>query len=748
MNEKADTAVELDCPLKGAYSTIWIVGCCYGLVCIAAGNEVSIWNPSTRKSKRLPYVKMENLYRGMYGFGYDESSDDYKVVGSFNDVGNSGFDAEVKVYSLRTNSWRRIGGFPDRLPLTPHGSGTCVSGALHWFSTGGCRRIIVSLDLVKETYGEVSEPDYRDGISHQHSDTAVDLDYPLEAPHCKVRIYGLCNGLVCIGTERIVFLWNPCTRKSKRLPAVERGARFIMYAFGYVESIDDYMVVGFFCNVGTCGFNVEVMMYTLKTDSWRSIVEFSNCLPPFGSGICVNGVLHWTANGESHKVIVSLDLVKETFGESCSLYSILNEDSDTAVELDCPLKVPHRTVRLVGCCNGLVCIATERGVYIWNLSTRKSKTLPNFGMMYLCISGLGLGYDESIDDYKLVGVFCRGVYDDGYQVAVCTLRTHSWRRIGGFPHRLALGGLVTYFNGALHWTAHRGSNRIIVSLVLTKETYGELDSLVKGPDCGERIVGCCDGLVCIVSKREVRIWNPSTRKAKRFPNVETQNLYVGWYVRYGFGYAESIDDYKVVGFFRDVNSMGIEFEAQVCTLRTHSWRRIGSFPLCLPSDGLVTNLNGIFVSGALHWFSGGNCGRIIVSLDLVKETCGEVLEPHYQRGSLDKIWLDVLNGCLCTLATYDDCTDVWVMKEYGIRESWAKLVTITYAAHPFDGQCSQPLCILANGEILLHIQSQLVLYNCKDGTFSYPMIHIFSSFSVHTYVESLVSPDTDADSGV
>ncbi|XP_058203815.1 F-box/kelch-repeat protein At3g23880-like [Rhododendron vialii] len=152
-------------------------------------------------------------------------------------------------------------------------------------------------------------------VLQEHSDTAVDLDYPLEAPHCKVRIYGFCNGLACIGTERIVFLWNPCTRKSKRLPAVERGARFIMYAFGYVESIDDYKVVGFFCNVGTCGFNVEVMMYTLKTDSWRSIVEFSNCLPLFGSGICVNGVLHWTASGESHKVIVSLDLLKETFGE-------------------------------------------------------------------------------------------------------------------------------------------------------------------------------------------------------------------------------------------------------------------------------------------------------------------------------------------------------------------------------------------------------------------------------------------------
>ncbi|KAI8566674.1 hypothetical protein RHMOL_Rhmol02G0060300 [Rhododendron molle] len=174
LNEKSDTAVELDCPLKGAHSTIWIVGCCYGLVCIAAGNEVSIWNPSTRKSKRLPNVKMANLYRGtygfdrgMYGFGYDESIDDYKVVGAFHDVGNSGFEAEVKVYSLRTNSWRRIGGFPDRIPLTPHGSGTCVSGALHWFSTGDCRRIIVSLDLVKETYGEVSEPDYRDGILHQ-----------------------------------------------------------------------------------------------------------------------------------------------------------------------------------------------------------------------------------------------------------------------------------------------------------------------------------------------------------------------------------------------------------------------------------------------------------------------------------------------------------------------------------------------------------------------------------------------------
>ncbi|XP_058203814.1 F-box/kelch-repeat protein At3g23880-like [Rhododendron vialii] len=253
------------------------------------------------------------------------------------------------------------------------------------------------------------------------------------------------------------------------------------------------------------------------------------------------------------------------------------------------------------------------------------------------------------------------------------------------------------------------------------------------------VVGCCYGLVCFVAGKEVSIWNPSTRKSKRLPDVEMVNHYLK---TYGFGYDESVDDFKVVGFFCDPRNSGHEVEVRVYTLRTDSWRRTKGFLGHLPP-----HVSQAFVSGALHWFSRGNGSRVIVSFDLLKETFGEVAEPDYQDG-LHPARLDALNGCLCILRTFKDFLDVWVMKEYGTRESWTKLVVIPYVSGPYY-VCFPLLWTSKIGEVLLGIQKQLIRYNSKDGTFSYPKIHNGSScYIVHSYVESLFSPDIDAESGV
>ncbi|XP_058214314.1 F-box/kelch-repeat protein At3g23880-like [Rhododendron vialii] len=210
-----------------------------------------------------------------------------------------------------------------------------------------------------------------------------------------------------------------------------------------------------------------------------------------------------------------------------------------------------------------------------------------------------------------------------------------------------------------------------------------------------------------------------------------------YHPRYGLGYDESIDDYKVVGFFCS-SICFCEVQVMVYTLRSDSWRRIGDFPpRCFP-QGV-----GTFVNGALHWIVGNESNDNIVSLDLAKETYGEVLEPEYGYGYLHEM-LDVLNGCLCMVRYCNACADVWIMKEYGIRESWTKLVVIPYTSHPIER-----LCILKNGEFLLRIQSHLVHYIPKDGTFSHLTVpNCPRYFDEYPYVESLVSPHIDADYGV
>ncbi|KAI8556203.1 hypothetical protein RHMOL_Rhmol05G0234000 [Rhododendron molle] len=79
--------------------------------------------------------------------------------------------------------------------------------------------------------------------------------------------------------------------------------------------------------------------------------------------------------------------------KSCSLYSVLNEKSDSAVQLDCPFKEPHLQVEIWGGFDGLVCVGTQREVWIWNPSTRKYKGLPNVEMPYCCYAWFGFGYD-------------------------------------------------------------------------------------------------------------------------------------------------------------------------------------------------------------------------------------------------------------------------------------------------------------------------------------------------------------------
>ncbi|THG05611.1 F-box/kelch-repeat protein At3g23880-like [Camellia sinensis] len=256
-----------------------------------------------------------------------------------------------------------------------------------------------------------------------------------------------------------------------------------------------------------------------------------------------------------------------------------------------------------------------------------------------------------------------------------------------------------------------------------------------------RVVGSCNGLVCVAIKDDaVFLWNPSTRKSNRLPKIKLLSCY---FVSFGFGYDESIDDYKLVGMFCLGSQVSYRTEVNVYSVRTNSWRRIGEFPYVITFDD-----SGKFANGALHWaVKGGDDlsnSWIIVSLDLAKETYKEVMKPDYEDGCSYSA-LGVVGGCLCVLCNYRGTrADVWVMKGFGMREFWTKLVAMPLLTDPWNYQCSIPLCILRNCEILLEFGSYSLVYNPKDGTYSNPKNHNnCSRIDSHTYIESLVSPTAD-----
>ncbi|XP_070041551.1 F-box/kelch-repeat protein At3g23880-like [Nicotiana tomentosiformis] len=132
--ESLHQPIELDLSCKDYHM---VEGSCDGLLCLSVGREeLYLWNPSIRKLKRLAWSGKNNLHYTTYGFGYNESQDDYKVVkvdGSRRAYGFRGFEHvnNVSIYSLRTNSWKSIlekfpGVFFCRDPAK------FVNGKLHW----------------------------------------------------------------------------------------------------------------------------------------------------------------------------------------------------------------------------------------------------------------------------------------------------------------------------------------------------------------------------------------------------------------------------------------------------------------------------------------------------------------------------------------------------------------------------------------------------------------------------------------
>ncbi|XP_049410343.1 F-box/kelch-repeat protein At3g23880-like [Solanum stenotomum] len=124
-----------------------------------------------------------------------------------------------------------------------------------------------------------------------------DMNYPVEN-HCgRFWTVGSVNGLICVSGF---------------------SSSMVTYGFGYDEIHDEYKVlrVRSTCQHHNKHHN-EFEVYSLKTDSWRSIHCLKNELLFTEVGKFVNGKLHWaTCDGHLHEgwIISSIDLSCEEWG--------------------------------------------------------------------------------------------------------------------------------------------------------------------------------------------------------------------------------------------------------------------------------------------------------------------------------------------------------------------------------------------------------------------------------------------------
>ncbi|XP_071731224.1 F-box/kelch-repeat protein At3g06240-like [Rutidosis leptorrhynchoides] len=134
-----------------------ILGSCNGLL-LANDKHRNLYivNPSTRKSLKVPTGK----HIGTYGFGYDFSTDDYKVI-SISRMGISDSDRDTKfvsVYSLRYNSWNMLPNFPYK--HNNYGPGVLLNNNLHWVVRNKSSTLtIAAFSLASEEFHEIEFPD-------------------------------------------------------------------------------------------------------------------------------------------------------------------------------------------------------------------------------------------------------------------------------------------------------------------------------------------------------------------------------------------------------------------------------------------------------------------------------------------------------------------------------------------------------------------------------------------------------------
>jgi F-box interacting protein len=259
-----------------------------------------------------------------------------------------------------------------------------------------------------------------------------------------------------------------------------------------------------------------------------------------------------------------------------------------------------------------------------------------------------------------------------------------------------------------------------------------------------RLIGSENGLVCFLEQERFILWNPSIRKFVNLPKpCITLKTHGRVTCNQAFGFDPRTNDYKVVriAFPHVFNEVLKETLVEVYSVRRGSWRITGaSFP---HSD---THKHWFkpkaCLNGCVHFtaLAGQNrTTRIVLAFDLRDEVFHEMVLPDGMVGSDAEIVTCVFKGSLALLC-YDRwkrCL-IWVMKQYGVVDSWVKQFTIDIA-----GGVENVLGFRKNGQIILETRKigywELSSYNPESQRAMklgiYGRAHYFC---VDTYRENLV----------
>ncbi|AES64645.1 putative F-box domain, galactose oxidase/kelch, beta-propeller, F-box associated interaction [Medicago truncatula] len=282
------------------------------------------------------------------------------------------------------------------------------------------------------------------------------------------------------------------------------------------------------------------------------------------------------------------------------------------------------------------------------------------------------------------------------------------------------------------------------------------------------LIGSCNGLLAMShgviafthpnAPNEITIWNPNTRKHRiipflplPIPNIlQSDNPNRGCLCVHGFGFDSVSGDYKLlrISNLLDLQNPFYDPHVRLFSLKTNSWKVIPNLPYSL----YYALTMGVFVenSSSLHWVATRKVQLfqpdLILAFNLTLETFNEVPLPDEIEEEVNsksfKIRVAALGGCLCMIVDYKDTKiDVWVMKEYGCRESWCKLFTVVKSSFDLPLQSLRLLGYSSDRKkVLLRVDVEnLFWYDLESKQVSYVQ-EILNLDDTMICVGSLVPP--------
>ncbi|XAR62984.1 hypothetical protein NMG60_11022757 [Bertholletia excelsa] len=232
-----------------------------------------------------------------------------------------------------------------------------------------------------------------------------------------------------------------------------------------------------------------------------------------------------------------------------------------------------------------------------------------------------------------------------------------------------------------------------------------------------RIVGSGNGLVCLIDTNYfsslgiLMLWNPIFKKFERLPDSCRIHRFRSSFSHMvvGFMFVPKINDFRIVQILYSSYVSAVP-DVLVYSLEVNSWRKVKAIAPCYMPNKWSSS---VVVNGEVHWLAykrpkASPACDSIMAFNMAGEVFRMMALPTNLNGSYDEVHLSVSASgeSLSVSFHFDHRWEVWLMKNYGVAESWMIQFSI------LEGRISLPLNFMDSGNFLLVAKNgKLVSHN-------------------------------------